>query len=638
MRLLDHVFAFFVLSFLRYEFRKFVLFYSKEQIARIRNFFETEYGNGSGRACLFDCSALVVYHCPYSARYRTRNEIVARMKSTVLNKHRSDRPFTFVEFGFDNRAFRHSVGVGFEFFHVGSQKNRFEQVIDSFSGLCGYRNERDVAAPFFDEYGLIGKLLFYSFDISLRFIHFVCRNYYGNACRLRVVYRFDRLRHYAVVCRYNYNRYIGDLRSSRSHGGESRVSGSVEERNLFAVYGNRIRADMLGYTARFSRGNVCASDFIEKRSFTVVDVPHNRNDGRSFNEIAFVVFNVERFVKNVFRRLIEFQFELDAEIRRNNAGGVVIDRIVDRLHYTFFEEFFGYFDSRNTDLFGKFFYRYQLFVDNRFFDFYGLNDFLLFVFFSTKFSVTALVFVEIFYAYLRFDKRFFIDSLLIVETSVAAFLFVTERLTRIFGYKRNFDGFFTCSARAERSLRSACGRSRRACRASSRGSSLIAGNILSSYGSWTVRAERSAIVFRFVNSRLLTRKFYEIRVFASRDRFFFLLFENFSPRFCQSPCFRFFDRFRAPFLFKSRRFRRVYRLFFFNRFLFYRFFFGLLFGNGFRFYFFFYGLRFDFGRRFGFRFFRFRFFRLFGLFSGLFFYFDDFLFYLDGSFGNFDGG
>ena len=204
---------------------------------------------------------------------------------------------------------------------------------------------------------------------------------------------------------------------------------------------------------------------------------------------------------------------------------------------------------------------------------------MFFVFFGTKFSVTALVLVEIFYAYLRFDKRFFINGFLIVETSFSAFLFVAERFTRIFGYKRDFDGLFTCAACSERSLRSACGRSCRSCGTSARGSSLIAGNIFSFRGSLTVRAERSSIVFRFVNSRLLTRKFYEIRVFTPCDRFFFLLFENLSPRLRQSPCFRFFDRFRSSFFFEFSRFCGVDRLFVFNRF----FFFGLLFGYGFRF-------------------------------------------------------
>ena len=152
----------------------------------------------------------------------------------------------------------------------------------------------------------------------------------------------------------------------------------------------------------------------------------------------------------------------------------------------------------------------------------------------------------------------------------------------------------------------------------------------------TVRAERSSIVFRFVNSRLLTRKFYEIRVFAPCDRFFFLLFENLSPRLRQSPCFRFFDRFRSSFFFEFSRFCGVDRLFVFNRF----FFFGLLFGYGFRFYFFFYGFRFDFGRLFGdlrLRLFLFFFFRLFRLPGRLFFQFDDFLLHVDSRFRNFDG-
>ena len=156
------------------------------------------------------------------------------------------------------------------------------------------------------------------------------------------------------------------------------MSGGIEEGYLFAVYGNRIRADVLSYAARFGCGNVRAANFIEERSFTMVDVSHNGNDGRSFNEFICGILFVEGFFEYVLCGFIEFKFEFYAEIRRYNARGIVVHGVVYSFHYTFFKEFLGYFYCGNAEFFGKFLNGNNIFIDNGFFDFYGLSGRILF--------------------------------------------------------------------------------------------------------------------------------------------------------------------------------------------------------------------------------------------------------------------
>ena len=167
-----------------------------------------------------------------------------------------------------------------------------------------------------------------------------------------MVNRFDCLRHDSVVSRDDKNRYIRYLRAARSHCGERGVAGRVEEGYFFTVQTDGVSADMLRDSARFGRRNVRASDTIEKRRFTMVDVSHNGNDGRSFNESCRVVCRVEGFGKNFFGCFVHFKFEFDSEIGGYNSCGIVINRVVYSLHDTFFKEFFRYLYRGNTEFFG----------------------------------------------------------------------------------------------------------------------------------------------------------------------------------------------------------------------------------------------------------------------------------------------
>lgn len=56
-----------------------------------------------------------------------------------------------------------------------------------------------------------------------------------NAGALRVIDRFDGLRHDAVVGRYDDDRHVGDLRAAGAHGREGFMPRRVEEGDLLIL-------------------------------------------------------------------------------------------------------------------------------------------------------------------------------------------------------------------------------------------------------------------------------------------------------------------------------------------------------------------------------------------------------------------
>ena len=112
---------------------------------------------------------------------------------------------------------------------------------------------------------------------------------------------------------------------------------------------------MLSNAARFACGDVGFSYSVQNGSFTVVDVTHNGNDGRTCNEISRIFRFVEVFGQHVFRALFQFKFEFYAEIVGDERRGVEVDRIVNGFHNAFFEKAFGDFRRGDTDFFAQYF-------------------------------------------------------------------------------------------------------------------------------------------------------------------------------------------------------------------------------------------------------------------------------------------
>ena len=204
------------------------------------------------------------------------------------------------------------------------------------------------------------------------------------------------------------------------------MSRRIEESNIPAVKRNGVRADMLGYTARFSRGYAALSDIVEKRSFTVVDVSHYGYYGRTRYLIggAVVVF-VADFLKLIFRRFFGFVRKGNAQFARDKVSGVEINHVVNRFHNSEKHKLFQNFASRFSYFFGKLFYRDKFRGYNGFIDGNGLGN-IESVLFGTFFDIASRcagvpfflgIICVVFDDKTALDKRFFILRFFVVVLS-----------------------------------------------------------------------------------------------------------------------------------------------------------------------------------------------------------------------------
>ena len=144
-----------------------------EGVAAGGNAVKTGYLNRNGGACRFNFVSFVVGHNSYFAHCRARNYNIAGMKGSVLHKHSSNGTAAFVKARFNNRAFCHSVGVGFKFFYIRNKGYHFKKGRYIFMGFCGNGHADYVAAPFFRNKPIFRKTFHNSFNICAGFINLV---------------------------------------------------------------------------------------------------------------------------------------------------------------------------------------------------------------------------------------------------------------------------------------------------------------------------------------------------------------------------------------------------------------------------------------------------------------------------------
>ena len=267
------------------------------------------------------------------------------MQCAVLDKNRSDGASALVKACLYNRTLCGAVGVSFKLFHLSYEGNHFKQVVKTFLCLCGNGNTGCVAAPFLGNKLVFGKLLLNLLGVSAHLIHFIDSDDYRNARRLGVVDSLNGLGHDSVVSRDNKNSDIGYLSAASAHGGERLVSGGVEEGDGLAVYLNAVRADVLGDSARFTRGYVGVADSVENRGLAVVDVTHNNNNGRSADEVGLVVLAVvDNFLLDCNNDLF---FNLCVELHGDKRGGVEVDCVGSGNHGAHEERLFNDLGNRS---------------------------------------------------------------------------------------------------------------------------------------------------------------------------------------------------------------------------------------------------------------------------------------------------
>ena len=130
------------------------------------------------------------------------------------------------------------------------------------------------------------KLLLDLVRVRLVLVDLVERDDQRHVRRLGVVDRFDRLRHHAVIGRDDQHDDVSDFRAACTHGREGLVARRVEEGDDAARGFHVIGANVLRDAARLAGRHLRTSDVIEERSLAVVDVAHDRDDRRTWLQVA----------------------------------------------------------------------------------------------------------------------------------------------------------------------------------------------------------------------------------------------------------------------------------------------------------------------------------------------------------------
>ena len=154
--------------------------------------------------------------------------------------------------------------------------------------MCGHRAENSTAAPVFRNQLVLGKLLFYAFNISAWFVYFINghNNFYPRC--LCMVNSLNRLRHNAIVCRYNQNCYIGCVGAPHTHCSKCFVPRRIQKCDFLAIDRHYGCSNMLCNAPCFTICYTRRADGVQKGGFPVVDMPHNTDNRRTGCQFGFL--------------------------------------------------------------------------------------------------------------------------------------------------------------------------------------------------------------------------------------------------------------------------------------------------------------------------------------------------------------
>ena len=169
---------------------------------------------------------------------------------------------------------------------LGLQQQRIEQLVDALAGERRHADEQRLAAPLLGDQLVLRELPANAIEIAAGLVDLVDRDDDRHLGRFRVLDGLDRLRHDAVVGRDDEHDDVRDLGAARAHGREGRVARRVEERDAAFRRLDVVGADVLRDAARLARGHLRAPDVVEQRRLAVVDVAHDRDDGRASNRLG----------------------------------------------------------------------------------------------------------------------------------------------------------------------------------------------------------------------------------------------------------------------------------------------------------------------------------------------------------------
>ena len=153
-----------------------------------------------------------------------------------------------------------------------------------------------LAAPLLRNNVVLSKLIFNVIWVSAFFIDFVYSNNQRYTSRFCVLDSFDCLWHYTIISSNNKYNDICRLSTTSTHSCEGCVSRSIKESDHTVISFNVVCTNVLCNTTSFSIGNMCATNVIQCRCFTVVNVTHDSNNWcTSFNLNTVITIRKYRF-------------------------------------------------------------------------------------------------------------------------------------------------------------------------------------------------------------------------------------------------------------------------------------------------------------------------------------------------------
>ncbi len=172
---------------------------------------------------------------------------------------------------------------------VCDEQHPFEQVVEVLARLGRDVGELRRSTPLLGLEALRDELLAGPRRVRLRLVDLVHRDDDRHAGCPRVADRLLRLRLHAVVRSHDENGDVGDLRATRPERRERLVTGRVEEGDPPSVVIDLVGADVLRDPAGLGLDDRALADCVEQRRLPVVDVAHDRDDGRPVGEVLLVV-------------------------------------------------------------------------------------------------------------------------------------------------------------------------------------------------------------------------------------------------------------------------------------------------------------------------------------------------------------
>ena len=172
--------------------------------------------------------------------------------------------------------------------------------------------------------------------IRFRTVNFIHRYNYRHIGCTGVLNCFNCLRlNFIIRGDHKYND-ISDICSSGTHRGKSLVSWCIEECNPVSTCLQMICANVLGNAASFTSRDTGFPDFIEQRSFPVINMSHDCHNRCANFQICCIWFI---FLQQV-SQLEGFHFNCHVKICGNQFSGFTGDCLVDCSHNAESHQFF----------------------------------------------------------------------------------------------------------------------------------------------------------------------------------------------------------------------------------------------------------------------------------------------------------